>query len=867
VGTGDVAIDEWLLNERQVVSGDLVGPNAFGDLRKTGTAPLSFTDAVTTTGTFIIASTSASTATGSIEFAAGETYTFENIDWLGLDAGNTIELRSSIPGSQWELAVPGTQIAVGYLQVSDSDASLGQTIFAASSTDAGNNTNWSFNGGSPVGVRVWNTNDWTQYDVLTINSTKVDEVVTDFPVYVNLADLSSDFWSTTPADANLAGTDIRVTTDSETPVELSRELVFASSSTQTGELHFKADSISSTTDTIFRIYYNGSTTGDYNPAAVYGAQNVWTNGYTAVYHAEGGGTDSTTNGYDMTANGDATAVPGGQLGSAFDLDGAGDYYSIANLNAHGGRDQYTISAWSYLNTLGSGNVDDAAVFSYGPAGSNADLLWYNYNQIDNNSEQAYSFNADTISNDNNRVDAATTPVAQEWHYVTGVRNADVREIFYNGVSEGQSSGATINNSASAEARIGSWAETANLDFNGLLDEVRISTAVRSAGWINSEYINQSSTTNFYTIVNINDVALGTGSSTVANHDNGQISDTFNSQNKTNESLYAFKLIPQTGTATVTQLKLELSGVRQVEVSNFANIRLLRDHDADAEYDISDEVIAVGTMSIADTTGTIEFNTEFLSTTTQNYLVVADWTAPQRGALMTINLAGGGIAAVDVDGIHTFIGVAASVQHSRANRGGGGSSIAIGDPAPVGDGDRTGGSNEGGNEVGQVSDGDNITEDPDFYKPTSHGVPNSNFVSAQEAYESDNVRVSTNDGDRHSYSGFGLNIPSGNAIMGIEVKLDASVSVDTYTYTVYLSGNNGTSYTSGKTTNSLVTSDTIETLGSPSDLWGQTWTPLDFADGNFVLDVLDTGGSNSLDAIQVRVYHQASGGSAGGGGAI
>ena len=39
--------------------------------------------------------------------------------------------------------------------------------------------------------------------------------------------------------------------------ELPRELVAASSTAETGELHFKADSISSTTATTFRIYYNG----------------------------------------------------------------------------------------------------------------------------------------------------------------------------------------------------------------------------------------------------------------------------------------------------------------------------------------------------------------------------------------------------------------------------------------------------------------------------------------------------------------------------------------------------------------------------------------------------------------------------------
>ena len=60
-------------------------------------------------------------------------------------------------------------------------------------------------------------------------------------------------------------------------------------------------------------------------------------------------------------------------------------------------------------------------------------------------------------------------------------------------------------------------------------------------------------------------------------------------------------------------------------------------------------------------------------------------------------------------------------------------------------------------------------------------------------------------------------------------------------------------------------DVVYTLGGPSYDFGRSWSPGDFNDGTFVLELTaNTGGTVSLDAIQVKVYHQAQGGGGGGG---
>jgi hypothetical protein len=55
---------------------------------------------------------------------------------------------------------------------------------------------------------VWNDTDWTEYDTITIDHTNIDDDLTDFPVYVDLSDLSVTFWSTTPSASSSVGTDI-----------------------------------------------------------------------------------------------------------------------------------------------------------------------------------------------------------------------------------------------------------------------------------------------------------------------------------------------------------------------------------------------------------------------------------------------------------------------------------------------------------------------------------------------------------------------------------------------------------------------------------------------------------------------------------
>ena len=118
-----------------------------------------------------------------------------------------------------------------------------------------------------------------------------------FPVYVNLADLGADFFSNVNAD----GGDIRVT-NSDGTTELAREVVDVNTGAQTGELHFRADSLSSSSPASFYIYYGNIGASDYAFTATHGRNAVWSTNYSAAYHHDEEAAGTTSNSTTIPRN-------------------------------------------------------------------------------------------------------------------------------------------------------------------------------------------------------------------------------------------------------------------------------------------------------------------------------------------------------------------------------------------------------------------------------------------------------------------------------------------------------------------------------------------------------------------------------------
>ncbi|MCA9366633.1 hypothetical protein KC887_00005, partial [Candidatus Kaiserbacteria bacterium] len=429
----------------------------------------------------------------SAAFAAHQTAAFGDIIWSGTSTTtDPVYAYSTLSGTQWYAQVDGTG-TVDDAWIKDSNAcySAGGGLTATSSVDGGNNTCWTFPGGAVSGgANNWYSAGWTQYDTITIDATNIDEVLTDFPVYVDLADLSSNFWSTTPSSAGLVGTDIRVTTDDGSPVELARELVFASSTAQTGELWFKANTIASTTDTVFRIYYNGTTTGDYLVDETYGTNAVWTNGFEAVYHfnedpgvaGAGGIVDSTGNGNDGTDNGSMTSADkvAGKTGYAFDFDGSNDYVNFTDIDYSSA--PLTMSAWGKTTSTGVQRL-----INKGETVQAANILTTSGSveyQVDNYTGTYVSYSTTVHRNGFWHYYSLSTDVSNMYTYLDGVQIA----------SDTHDNSWVTNNDPWVVGTIGTGEF-----WNGQIDEVRIASSTRSDAWVKAEYYNQATSTDFYTV--------------------------------------------------------------------------------------------------------------------------------------------------------------------------------------------------------------------------------------------------------------------------------------------------------------------------------------------------------------------------------
>ena len=115
-------------------------------------------------------------------------------------------------------------------------------------------------------------------------------------------------------------------------------------------------------------------------------------------------------------------------------------------------------------------------------------------------------------------------------------------------------------------------------------------------------------------------------------------------------------------------------------------------------------------------------------------------------------------------------------------------------------------------------------------------------------------------DRHLFYNYGLSIPAGAAISGIEVRTDAWASSTTSSphLCVELSWDGGTSWTAAKTAADLTTAETTIILGTSSDNWGRTWTDAEFSNANFRVRITDVASSTArtfnLDWVAAQVTY-------------
>ena len=312
---------------------------------------------------------------------------------------------------------------------------------------------------------------------LTIQGSQVPSAQSDFPVLVRITDAELQ------AGADASGLDIYFEDDQGTALAFERESYDSGSGALVAWVRMGLTGA----DQVFYIYYDDDDlTEKSNPAG------VWTNGYENVWHltqdpGPGGagnildstGTSHATAHSSMTSN-DLVDAP---IGKGIDFDGSNDRLSYTNRFAGSGAS--TISAW--VNQPNDG--DNNSVISFGTPGSNQ--VRYLFSTHDSTSTIRVGFNPNAVNTDDGIESLG-------WKLVTWVWNSGNTEVFLDGASVYGPVSHTGANTSGTGGRLGANVLD-NVFLDGILDEVHLSTTVRSAEWIATEYNNQRPGSTFLTV--------------------------------------------------------------------------------------------------------------------------------------------------------------------------------------------------------------------------------------------------------------------------------------------------------------------------------------------------------------------------------
>lgn len=277
---------------------------------------------------------------------------------------------------------------------------------------------------------------------------------------------------------NASGYDVWFTSDAAGTTLLSWETVKWDGATGEVEYWIKIPTLNSTavgSDTVIYIWTGDASIVTYQGGATGAAYDA---NFVGVWHYPDGTTlsllDSTTNGNDGTQVGTMSAVTG-------KIDGAASTgYPTAGYQNNGvsysptmSMATPTVSCWIKLDST----TGYQAITTSGAANG----IWMNAGKMD-----YYT------TSDHN----ATTSVGTgAWVHVAMTHDASNIRFYYNGATDGviPLAGFTMNVNNSFKD------SPSSNTLRGALDELRISSSVRSASWILSEYNNQNNPSAFYSV--------------------------------------------------------------------------------------------------------------------------------------------------------------------------------------------------------------------------------------------------------------------------------------------------------------------------------------------------------------------------------
>ncbi|UCF12611.1 MAG: DUF2341 domain-containing protein [Thermoplasmatales archaeon] len=365
-----------------------------------------------------------------------------------------------------------------------------KTITAAGSTGLDNVTLWYR---YTSNNSTWWNNNWDKRKLINITSVNASTTLTYFPVLINITKETS-----MQPDYD----DLRFIDYSDNTTMLNYEI---ENTTGSYVLVWVNCTLYGSIIKIWMYYGNDASTSGENP------NSVWNSDYVGVWHLKEnpgpGGTgdikDSTANSNNGTAAAEMTSddqVPG-QIDGSVDFDGSNDYISISDPGTGSvldfdTSDNITLSVWIKPTSLPSFGV----IFNKNPYGNmnyglqtEGQKLNFYYRNSGDTSWHIYQTDSNVFS-------------AGNWYYLTFIYTfgtGNSAKIYVNSNEEASSWTSGNGNDDPLLANDPLWfgaddnspPGSPDEEWNGIIDEIRISNNIRSEDWINQSYqliINQVS---------------------------------------------------------------------------------------------------------------------------------------------------------------------------------------------------------------------------------------------------------------------------------------------------------------------------------------------------------------------------------------
>src|SRR5262249_48996943 len=334
---------------------------------------------------------------------------------------------------------------------------------------------------------------------MTIDHTKVPSTQSNFTVLVSVTDPALKTVANGGHVANANGVDIGFYADSGGTTKLKWEVEKYDGTTGNLIAWVKIPSVSSTTDTVFYLMYGDSSinTNQSDPP------NTWDSSFKAVWHLGNGASlslsDSTANANTLANVGATGATTGKISGGAGPFNGTTQCLKTVN-SINLGTNKVTLSAW--VNITGYTNSNYAALAQF------ASTNWYfNNNSLSSTPNETGTWGVWAAGYDAHNGGTFTRPSAGVHHVVFTYDTTQGAALNVKAYVDGLAQTITpLFSDNTASANFGNYilhlmAQSDESVFwpAAYLDEVRLSTSLRSAAWITTEYNNQSSPGTFITM--------------------------------------------------------------------------------------------------------------------------------------------------------------------------------------------------------------------------------------------------------------------------------------------------------------------------------------------------------------------------------